>query len=219
MKQFIKKITASKALVYLLYLFARGYLLTVTIKIKNEKTWQDQIKKGDPILICMFHQQFFFIVRFFRKYLIHNPCIMISRSRDGDIGTMAAKFSGCAVARGSSSKGGKKAMTEMIEYLASKKGFCINLVDGPQGPIGVVKPGSIRIAQKAGAGIVPAYFISNHIWQVNSWDGFVIPKPFSRVTLKFGEMITMDSIQSEQEFESMRLKVETIMAPYLFRKN
>ena len=219
MKKIIRKITSSKVMIYVLYLFVRAYLLLVFVKIENQEKWQNKIKKGKPILICMFHQQFFYTVRFFRKYLIYNPCIMISQSRDGEIGALVAKYSGCKVVRGSSSRGGRNAMREMIEYLASKKGFCINLVDGPQGPLGVVKPGSIRIAQKADAYIVPAFFISNDIWQVNSWDGFIIPKPFSRVTLKFGEMVTPDLIKSDKDFEAVRLKLETSMAPYLIRKN
>ena len=218
MKKLIQQWAASPWVIYLLYLMVRIYLLTVSVKIENEKAWTRCIQQGGGVVICMFHQQFFYIVRFFRKYLIHRPCMMISRSRDGDIGALVANYSGCRVARGSSSRGGKAAMEEMIAYLTARKGFCINLVDGPQGPMGIVKPGSVRIAQKSDAVMVPAYFISDEVWQLNSWDGFIVPKPFSRVRLRFGESIPADGIDTPRDFEEKRQTLERAMAPYLKHK-
>lgn len=218
MKKIAQKLANSPVVVYLVFIFVRIYLLTVRIRIENEKQWIEKHRAGEPVLICMFHQQFFYSVRFFRKYLIHNPCIMISKSRDGEIAALVGKYSGCTVVRGSSSRGGKAAMEQMIEYLMKRKGFCINLVDGPQGPIGKVKPGSIRIAQKSGAAVIPAFFNSKDVWQVNSWDRLMIPKPFSCVTLRFGKPLYADQIKTREDFESVRLKLEAAMVPYLQNK-
>lgn len=215
LKKAIKSAGTSKPAIYLLYLFIRVYLLSVKVRIVNEAPWLKKIKKGDPVLLCMFHQQFFCIVRFFRKYLRFNPCMMISRSRDGDIGAWFADFSGCKVVRGSSSRGGKEAMSEMINYLESRKGFCINLVDGPQGPLGKVKPGSIRIAQKSRAWLVPVFFTPDRYWQAGSWDKFVIPKPFARVRLAFNDPFKVDAQLSDEEFDACRRKLEMQMTPYL----
>ncbi len=216
MKKIVKTITRLKFVVFLFYLFIRGYLLTIKVKIENEKEWFNKVNTGTPVLLCCFHQQFFYMVRCFRKYFVHQAAIIISQSRDGDIGALIAQFSGVKTCRGSSSKGGKKAMEEMIAFLSSNPNrFGINLVDGPQGPLGKVKPGSIRIAQKAGALIVPVYFISKRVWQMNSWDKFIVPKPFSNVTMKFGELMQVDDDKSKQRFEAGRLKLEQTMAPYL----
>jgi len=115
--------------------------------------------------------------------------------------------------------GGKEAMEEIIDHLIISKRIGIIHVDGPIGPIGIVKPGAVRIAQKADATIVPTFFISNNFWQLNSWDGFILPKVFSSVTMKFGESLKVDSIKSNQDFETMRNKLAVSMAPYLVRKN
>lgn len=212
------KILSSKVVIYLLYLIVRGYLLTLSIKIENEEKWLGQIKKGRPILFCLFHQQFFFAFRFFRRYRHYEPYVMISQSRDGEIGALATEYSGGKVARGSSSRGGKKAMEELVDHLIMKKGIGIIYVDGPQGPIGIVKPGAIRIAQKAGAIITPTFFISDNFWQLNSWDEFILPKLFSNVTLKFGETININPIISDPDFEAMRQKLEASMTLNLVRK-
>jgi len=215
MKKIIQKLCTSRLFIYFLYVFVRIYLLTISVKIENEEEWTGLVKNGKPVVICLFHQQFFFIVRFFRKYLIHSPCIMINRSRDGDIGALLAHYSGCSVVRGSSSRGGRQAMEEMVEYLSKPGRFCIHLVDGPRGPIGRVKAGAVRIAQKTGACLIPVYFISDGFWQVGSWDRFMIPKPFSRVILRFDKKIDADSIGTDREFEERRLELETVMGPYL----
>lgn len=216
MKKILHKITSSKATIYILYLIVRIYSLTVSIKIENERTWLKRQKNGEPVLLCLSHQQFFYMVRFFRRYFFNfDTSIIISQSRDGDIAAWLAEFSGLPALRGSSSKGGKLAMEGMINFLNDKKGIGFNIVDGPRGPLGIIKPGSIRIAQKTGASIVPTFLISNDVWHVNSWDRFMIPKPFSTVTLKFGEMIQVDDIQTSDEFESARLRLEQAMAPYI----
>lgn len=218
MKKIIKQLASSRSFIYLVFLFVRAYLLTVSATLENERSFLKKLSNGEPVIVCLFHQQFFFIVRFFRKYLRFKPCIMISRSRDGEIGALVAHYSGCKVARGSSSKGGKEAMGEMISHLESKEGFCINLVDGPQGPAGTVKPGSVRIAQKTAAHIIPVLFIPDNVWLLNSWDKFMIPKPFSRVTIKFETALTADKIESEDDFEKVRAQIEKNMAPYLVKK-
>ena len=107
-------------------------------------------------------------------------------------------------------------MEEMILHLEpGKRCFGINLVDGPQGPIGRVKPGSIRIAQKSGAWIVPVYFRTNRAWQLKSWDRFIIPKPFSRVKMIFGDPVKVDKGLNHDEFEASRHQLEITMRPNL----
>lgn len=220
MKKLIHKITASKSVIYIFYLFVRLYSLTVRIKIENEATWLNKQKNGEPVLLCLSHQQFFYMVRFFRRYFNNfETQTIVSQNRDGDIVAWLAEFLGVSVQRGSSSKGGKAAMEGLIEFLLTKKGIGFNIIDGPRGPLGTVKPGSIRIAQRTGAYIVPTLLISKDVWYVNSWDRFMVPKPFSKVILKFGDMIKADQIQTNEEFEAKRLELETVMAPYIIKKN
>ena len=91
----------------------------------------------------------------------------------------------------------------------ARSGYRIgHVVDGPKGPSGVVKPGLLSIAQFAGIPIVPIIISAQKKWVFKSWDRFMIPKPFSRVIIRFGEGIYIAPRLSEDEFEERRLFVE-----------
>jgi len=90
-----------------------------------------------------------------------------------------------------------------------------HMLDGPRGPAGLVKLGAIAIARGAGAVIVPSVAIADSAWYLHSWDRFMIPKPFSRVTIKFCPKIELPSAMDKAEFENQRKKLEDIMRPYL----
>ena len=202
----------------MVYLLARIWLSTLRPAILNDEKWIREVTSGRPVLICMFHQQFFGIVRFFRPYLYLLPKVLISLSRDGNIGTAVALHSGAQVARGSSSRGGAAAMDDMVAHM-EKGGIGVNLVDGPQGPVGIIKPGSIRMAQRASALIVPCYITYDKYWLLGSWDAFMIPKPFSRARVEFADPIKIDPQASDDAFEALRCELETAMAPHLILRS
>jgi len=116
--------------------------------------------------------------------------------------------------RGSSSRGGREALKQMIKHL-KKTRLAAHIVDGPRGPSGQVKAGVIRLAHVADAVIVPLYVAAENKWHFNSWDKFLLPKPFSRVTLRFGEMIKFDKVKDQESFEKQRKQLEEIMLPAL----
>ena len=112
--------------------------------------------------------------------------------------------------RGSSSRGGSRALQE-IKKLA-RKGFNIgHIVDGPRGPFSVVKPGLLRIAQASGLPIIPTITSSPRPFVFNSWDRFMVPRPFSRVIIRFGRPIFVPEGLSPEEFEATRQVIETNM--------
>ncbi|MFH1154306.1 MAG: lysophospholipid acyltransferase family protein [Pseudomonadota bacterium] len=218
MPRSIKNIPGASRVILFLFRVLRLYIRFLRVTIENEQPWIRHLGNGGSVIICMFHQQFFPIVRHFGGYSrFFNSCIIISRSRDGDRVVPVATLSGWKVARGSSHRGGKEAMEEMVEHLKNGPSLAVNIVDGPTGPIGVVKPGAIRMAQRSGAVIVPCYSIIERAWVFNSWDRFMIPKPFSRVRLKFGNMIRVEPGDDRSAFEAARHYLETTMAPYLYR--
>ncbi|HNZ65006.1 MAG TPA: lysophospholipid acyltransferase family protein [Smithella sp.] len=174
----------------------------------------NHLKQGGRILICCWHQQFFSAIRHFKTYAPYHPALMISQSKDGDIIARIAEKTGWHTVRGSSSRDGSKALREMIEYLKNSR-FAGHVVDGPRGPAGIVKAGVIKLAEASGALVVPFYISAERAWYFNSWDRFMLPKPFSRVTLRFGEMLDVSSGPSEDEFERQRLRLEEIMKPGL----
>lgn len=197
-----------------LYRFIRTYSWTLRLHIENEHGWLQHIRKGGSVLLCAWHQQFFSAIRHFQNYAGFNPSIMISRSNDGAIIAGVAERTGWHTVRGSSSTGGKAALRGVITHL-KKSRLAAHIVDGPRGPAGKVKAGVIRLAHRTDSVIVPFYTAAENGWYFNSWDKFVLPKPFSKVHLRFGDMLTFNPTQDQAEFESQRHKLEEIMRPGL----
>jgi len=204
----------SELFISFLYRLSRAYSWTFKLRVENENEWMDYLANGGAVLLCAWHQQFFSAIRYFQNYRIFNPAIMISQSKDGEIVAGVAKRSGWNPVRGSSSRGGREALKKMIANLRETK-LSAHIVDGPRGPLGKVKPGIIRLAHVADAVIVPFYVSAENGWQFNSWDKFLLPKPFSRVLLRFGKMIKFDKVKDEKGFEEQRKQLEKIMLPGL----
>ena len=174
----------------------------------------DYLKNGGTVLLCTWHQQFFSAIRHFQNYKVFNPIIMISQSSDGEIVAGVAKRTGWNTVRGSSSRNGREALKQMITNLKESK-LAAHIVDGPRGPSGKVKSGVIRLAHATDAVIVPFSVSAEKAWYFNSWDKFLLPKPFSKVFLRFGEMIKFDRVKDREIFEGQRKQLEEIMFPEL----
>ena len=162
------------------------------------------------MLLAAWHQQFFSAIRHFREYRGYRPSLMISRSVDGEIIAGVAHRTGWRTARGSSSEGGRSALREMAAMVRESR-LGAHIVDGPKGPAFRVKAGLVKLAQAAGAVVVPFYVSADRAWHVDSWDRFLVPKPWARVVLRFGDAIELPATGDPEAFERQRLEVETIM--------
>lgn len=210
----VKSIIYTRPFIILAYYFVRIYSATFRFKIVNEDRWKNLLKEGETVLLCTWHQQFFSAICHFRTYARYNPGLMISQSNDGDLISGVANRVGWHTPRGSSSRGGKQAMEAMIEHLKTY-GFGGHVLDGPRGPIGKVKAGIIKMAQESDAVIVPFFTSADKSWFFSSWDRFMLPKPFSRVYLTFGEPIRIGDVSDPDDFEAQRKDLETLMTPGL----
>ena len=108
-------------------------------------------------------------------------------------------------------------MHGMVHRL-KKSGLAAHVVDGPQGPAGVVKAGVIRMASAADAVIVPFCVSVDKAWYFNSWDTFMLPKPFARITLRFDDMMVFPVPETKDAFETRRALLEKKMRPFLHQK-
>ncbi len=214
MKPNFRKFIATPAFIDFLYRFIRLYSHTFRLTVENEAPWLAHLDTGGKVLLCTWHQQFFSAIRHFKIYQRYQPSLMISQSNDGHIIAGVANRSGWQTPRGSSSSNGRVALLEMVDLL-NRTRLGGHILDGPRGPIGCVKPGVIRLAQATGAAIVPFHTQSEHAWLFNSWDRFMLPRPFSRVYLRFDRMITVNDIVNKQTFENKRLQLEQIMRKHL----
>jgi len=210
----LKFIIYTRPFIVFVYYFIRIYSMTLRFKIENENRWQNLREQGTTVLLCAWHQQFFSAIFHFKTYSKFNPGLMISQSKDGDLISGVANRSGWHTLRGSSTRGGKKAMDAMIDHLKTH-GFGAHILDGPTGPIGRVKAGIIKMALEADAVVVPLYTSAENAWFFNSWDRFMLPKPFSRVFITFGQEIRFEPFDQRDDFETQRLLLEKTMRPGL----
>lgn len=121
-----------------------------------------------------------------------NVCVMVSSSLDGEIISWIANKFDMETARGSSTRGGRAALSEMIQHTESG-GRTAFTVDGPTGPAKEVKSGIVSLASRTGVPILPVAAIAKNYWSLSkTWDQFRIPKPFSKVHVFYGPAIEVD---------------------------
>jgi lysophospholipid acyltransferase (LPLAT)-like uncharacterized protein len=137
-----------------------------------------------------------------------NLAVMTSRSTDGEyIARVIQKFGFLAI-RGSSSRGGSQALLEM-RTLIQNNGTAVFTIDGPRGPRYVAKRGPILLASMTGVPIIPFYVAVKSAWVLNSWDRFVVPKPFSRIHTHFADKIFVPANLDDGAIEAYRLKMQS----------
>ena len=185
------------------YYFLRLYVSLLRVRVIGEEAALDHLAKGGRIIAALWHQRFLGAVAYVTKFRRLNPCVMISQSRDGDLIAPIALRLGLEPVRGSGSKDGKKALSAIVEALKEKPA-AVHVVDGPRGPKGEVKPGLIRMAQISGATIFPIFISAEKAWLARSWDRFLVPKPFSRVTIRWGQPFLVPKEKSMKSFENLR---------------
>ncbi|MGH7740090.1 MAG: lysophospholipid acyltransferase family protein [bacterium] len=178
---------------WLIVIFAAPliHLLGWTLRIREEgqTNWGPRGNWPEAPLWALWHETILMSVWYHRHRDVHT---IISASRDGELIANIAKVFGYVPVRGSSSKGGKEAASEMVDYLKAGKGMAIT-PDGPRGPRRQLKPGLVGIARRSGRPVVPFAFAAEKCWRLRSWDRFIIPKPFSRAVFVYGNPIHISS--------------------------
>lgn len=111
--------------------------------------------------------------------------VMISEHRDGEIIARIVESWGYRTVRGSTSRGAGRALLGMVRELQSGSEFAIT-PDGPRGPVGTVQGGVLLASQRSGAPALPMRCDCARVWHLGSWDRFMVPKPFARVTITYG---------------------------------
>ncbi len=205
-KKEIKYFIIRHILTFFAYYALALYSKTTKLRLENEGELRKHLKNNGGVILCSWHQRFFggfYLPRIFDE----SPCIMISQSRDGDFIADVGRRIGWRPVRGSSSRGGRKALQQMVVGVIENR-LGGHIVDGPTGPPRVVKPGIITLAQKSGAALCPAYISYEKPWIFNSWDRFMVPRPFSRILIRFGSLEFIPKEMGTGEFEDIRHRLE-----------
>lgn len=127
-------------------------------------------------------------------------CVMSSNSYDGEyMGRIIRKFGFVAV-KGSSSRNAVRALLGLRRAL--EQGWTVAFtLDGPRGPRYKVKPGPVALARSSGVPLTMFHMAVDRAWVLNTWDRLMIPKPFSRVLMRFGKLIPVPSDTTDEEIE------------------
>lgn len=137
--------------------------------------------------------------------------VITSENFDGEwIARIIQRF-GYGTARGSTSRGARKAMLQLVREMAHGKGAGFTL-DGPRGPARVAQPGAVWLAKATGNPVVPIHLEATSHWTLGSWDRAQIPKPFARVALAIGEPMFVAREASDEEIEAARKDLERRLA-------
>lgn len=174
----------TKVLAFITHLFIRLLSFTYRFEFKGKENLSES-----NYVLSVWHQNLVATI------LAHTgtPYVcVVSPSKDGELVAVTLNMLGHQCARGSSSRGGKKAMDEMIRMIDEGFPGAIT-IDGPRGPAKQPKKGIFEIARATGASIIPVAAIPVSYWSFKkSWDQFRLPKPFSRILVQYGEPMQVD---------------------------
>lgn len=166
-----------------------------------------------PVICAFWHNRILAITAaFLRVYPAGRRGVLVltSASKDGMwLGELTARL-GMGSVRGSTSRRGAAAMRELLERVA--EGYDIAITpDGPRGPKYALGSGLVYLAQKAAIPILPCHARFERAWRLKTWDNFVIPAPFSRVTVLLGPLLRVPATPDEKEFEAEGRKIESVL--------
>ena len=214
-KGLLKKWLTTEAAPWLAYTVVRLWFGTVRVKILNPSVYRDYFVKngsGRNVVGGSWHRHAIFFFYFFRT--LGPRGVMISQSKDGDFTAKVAMHMGYTPIRGSSSKGGSAALRGLIEFMKFKGEARLSgtAVDGPRGPARVMKTGMLAVAKESGSWFVPmACSGTNVITFPKAWDRTIIPKPFSKIVMDFGEPFTIPPDISPADMDEVRRSTEAIL--------
>ncbi len=155
----------------------------------NEEALKRVRAEGRPFIFSLWHGHLLPLLWHHRG---SNVAILISEHRDGELIARTAQWLGYNLIRGSTTRGAERALLSLVRELKSGREVAIT-PDGPRGPARQFAPGALIAAQRAGVAILPIAAAADRAWRLGSWDRFVIPKPFARITVAYVEATTIDS--------------------------
>jgi lysophospholipid acyltransferase (LPLAT)-like uncharacterized protein len=184
-------------------LVVRILIGSLRMKIEGEEKIGAIIGRGNKVIYAFWHGQMLSVAYTHRHRNIH---ILISDHRDGEIISQITKRLGFSSIRGSTTRGGARAVMNILTKLNDRFHLAIT-PDGPRGPRWKVQQGVIYIAQKTGLPIVPFVNGTDRFWELSTWDRFRIPKPFSKGLVIYGDPLM---VPGDLDRDGVRRKVNEL---------
>jgi lysophospholipid acyltransferase (LPLAT)-like uncharacterized protein len=177
---------------------------TLKWRVEGLQHYDEIVRSGHQPIMAFWHGRILPATIYFKRRGI---VVMTSENFDGEwIAGIIERF-GYHAARGSTSRGGAKALVQMKHDMEAGKptGFT---VDGPRGPAKVAQPGAVWLSKVTGNPVLPFHLEANRHWTVNSWDRTQIPKPFSTVALLVGPPFVVPNDVDDDGIEAARRRLE-----------
>jgi lysophospholipid acyltransferase (LPLAT)-like uncharacterized protein len=152
------------------------------ITVAHEERWRDLRQANRPHVFLLWHEA---LLPLLWQHRNTGVAIVVSEARDGQYLSDVAISLGYRTVRGSSTRGGARALLGAVRELRAS-GAVAFTPDGPRGPRRELKPGVVAAAQRGGGVIVPIHAEADRAWRLHSWDRFMIPKPLARVRITYG---------------------------------
>lgn len=171
----------------------------------GEEPVKELRESGSPILYALWHGQMLPLLWYHRS---QGVAVVVSEHSDGEIIARILEWMGYRLIRGSTSRGADRALLGIVRTLKQGNDVAIT-PDGPRGPAMKFAQGAIVAANRAKAPIIPTLAHVDRAWTLSSWDGFVIPKPFARITIAYGPptfveaATTREAAAQTSRFESL----------------
>ncbi len=165
------------------------YHRTLSVMEVNRSVREKVIERYGKAIYAFWHNRFFPLIFENRDSGI---VILVSQSKDGDLIDAILKKFGFNTVRGSSSKGAISALKALVSEVLQGRSVAL-MPDGPKGPRYEVKEGVLALSKLTGVPIIPVSVVYSSYWELSSWDRFMIPKPFSKVIIGYGEPFLVDS--------------------------
>lgn len=159
---------------------------------------------------CFWHNRALLVPAIYRSLRPrHKGIVLTSASRDGSFLARVAASFGLEAARGSSSRRGGPALKHLVRRL--REGYDAGVTpDGPRGPRYKLQAGIVAAAALARKPVIPVAIDFDACWRLRSWDRFIIPKPFSRVVVRFGAPV-WPAAEGGEALEAQRSAIEEQM--------
>lgn len=181
-------------------------LLCRTMRVRHT-----DIEKVRPILcskkfiFAFWHSRILLTSYLFQGW---DGAILVSQSDDGEIIARVLQRQGHEPIRGSSSRGGVRALARLIRCLRERDRPAVIIPDGPRGPRFRVQPGIITLAKKTGYPIVPVTYGAEKMTVFGSWDRFILPHPFSECRVIYGDPVSVPGNADRQTEAQFRTQLE-----------
>jgi lysophospholipid acyltransferase (LPLAT)-like uncharacterized protein len=165
-------------------------------------------RKRKQIIAAFWHRHLLPLMCIYRGIKM---CVPVSEHRDGEYVAHVMERYGYMAVRGSTTRGAMKLLRGMLQ--AAQEGWSFGITpDGPRGPRYSVQPGVFMLARRSGLPLYPIGVAVERAWIVNSWDAFVIPKPFTRITVVFDDPIMPADLETAETEQMCALLRDRLMA-------